>query len=56
MGQTRADRYKKIYREWRYEGYSHKECMKMIPKKKRKEFKRALKMTFFESHFGNIFK
>ena len=56
MGQTRADRYKKIYRDWRYEGYSHNECMKMIPKKKRKEFKRALKMSFFESHFGNPFK
>jgi hypothetical protein len=56
MGLTRADRHKKMYSKWRNEGYTHKQCIKMVPKNKRKEFKQALKMSFFESHFGNPFK
>lgn len=52
MGLTKSDVNRIYYRSMIKEGYSHKEIIKTIPKKRKKQFKKDLNKTSFQSHFG----
>lgn len=52
MGLTLSDRNKIRYANWRNEGLTHNEIMKMIPELRRERFLKDIELTAIESHFG----